>query len=70
MRLKLAQFLGGLIMYSIFGVLMIWLSGVGFKGHWTFLSVWIIGMSLIHVLIIEPLRIRMAKRKAELNKKK
>ncbi|PZR19030.1 MAG: hypothetical protein DI539_15435 [Flavobacterium psychrophilum] len=70
MRLKLAQFLGGIILYSIFGVLMILISGIGFKGQWTFLSIWIVGMSLLHVIIIEPMRLRMAKRKAELQKKK
>ncbi|MFD2601923.1 hypothetical protein [Flavobacterium suzhouense] len=70
MRLKIAQFFGGIILYSIFGALMIWISGVGFKGQWTFLSIWIVGMSLMHVLIIEPMRMKMAKRKAELQKKK
>lgn len=69
MRLKIAQFFGGIILYSIFGLLMLWLSGKGLKGQWTFLSIWIIGMSLMHVLIIEPMRVRMAKRKAAQQKK-
>ena len=68
MRLKITQFFGGIILYSIFGLLMVWLSGKGLEGQWTFLSIWIIGMSLMHVLIIEPMRIRMAKKRAEQKK--
>jgi len=70
MRLKIAQFFGGIIIYSLFGILMVWLSGVGFKGQWTFLSIWIVGMALIHVFVIEPLRVRIAKKRAAEDQKK
>lgn len=69
MRLKIAQFFGGMIIYSLFGVLMVWLSGTGIKGQWPFIIIWTVGMSLMHVIIIEPMRIRMAKRRANQQKK-
>jgi hypothetical protein len=69
MRLKITQFFGGLILYSLFGVLMVWLSGTGFEGQWPFIIIWTVGMSLMQVFIIEPMRMRMAKRKATLPKK-
>ncbi len=69
MRLKIAQFFGGIIIYSVFGVLMIVLSGTGMQGQWPFLIIWTIGMSLMHVLIIEPMRIRMAKKRENQQKK-
>lgn len=69
MRQKLVQFFAGIILYSLFGILMIWLSGVGFEGQWTFLSIWIIGMALVHTFIIEPMRVRMAKKRTAEDKR-
>jgi Na+/melibiose symporter-like transporter len=69
MRLKFAQFLGGMIIYSLFGLLMVWISGTGMKGQWTFIIIWTVGMSLMHLFIIEPMRDRLAKKRVNQQKK-
>ncbi|MDV6168885.1 hypothetical protein R1T16_10645 [Flavobacterium sp. DG1-102-2] len=70
MREKIAQFFGGIIIYSVFGVLMVLVSGKGLAGQWHFILFWTIGMSLVHVFVMEPFRKRMAKKKAEADKSK
>lgn len=69
MREKLVQFFGGIIIYSIFGVIMVLVSGKGMQGQWPFIIIWTLGMSVVHVFVMEPLRIRMAKKRVEKERK-
>lgn len=68
MKQKIALFASGLLIYFIFGVLMILAAGKDLPNKWFFLGIWTIGMSLVHFFIMEPFRARMAKKKAEQNK--
>jgi len=70
MREKIVQLFGGLIIYSIFGVIMVLVAGKELWGQWPFIIMWTSGMSLVHVFIMEPLRVRMTKKRIEKQKMK
>lgn len=70
MREKIAQLFLGIIIYSVFGVIMVLVSGKGLAGQWPFIIFWTMGMSLVHVFVMEPFRKSMAKKKAEADKRK
>ena len=65
MREKIAQLFGGTIIYSVFGVLMVLIAGKELRGQWPFIIFWTAGMTLAHVFIMEPMRIRMTKKRAD-----
>lgn len=63
MKAKLAQFIAGLIIYFLFGMLMIFIVYGALSGNWGFIIIWAVGMALAHTFIMEPFRQRMAKRR-------
>ena len=69
MREKIVLLFGGLIIYSIFGVIMVLVAGKELRGQWPFIIMWTLGMSLVHVFVMEPLRVRMTKKRIEKQKK-
>jgi cytochrome c biogenesis protein CcdA len=69
MKEKIAQFIAGLIIYFIFGVIMILIVGKPLSEQWGFIGIWTIGMAVVHTFIMEPLRIRLTKRRADGQKK-
>jgi len=69
MKLKLAQFVAGLIIYFVFGVITIVIAGDDFKNPWTYVITWTIVMSLLHVFVLEPFRVRLVRKKEEQQKK-
>ena len=69
MKLKLAQFVAGLLLYFVFGVITILIAGDDFKNPWSYVITWTIFMSLLHVLVLEPFRVRLTKKKEEQKKK-
>lgn len=68
MKQKIALFVSGLLIYFVFGILMIVAAGKDLPNKWLFLVIWTVSMSLVHFFIMEPLRIRMAKKKADRKK--
>lgn len=64
MKQKIIQFISGLIIYFVFGVIMVFVAGDDLPNKWQFVAIWTISMSLAHFFIIEPFRVRMAKKKA------
>ncbi|ALM48691.1 hypothetical protein AMR72_07160 [Flavobacterium psychrophilum] len=68
MREKIAQFFGGVMIYSIFGVIMVLVAGKELQGQWPFIIFWTMGMTIAHVFIMEPMRVRMTKKRAERQK--
>lgn len=63
MKAKLAQLLAGLIIYFLFGILMVFIVYGTLSGKWGFIAVWTVGMALAHTFVMEPFRQRMAARK-------
>ena len=70
MREKIAQLFGGIIIYSLFGVVMVLVAGKDLHGQWPFIIFWTMGMTLAHVFIMEPMRVRMTKKRNERQKNK
>jgi F0F1-type ATP synthase assembly protein I len=68
MKAKLAQFIAGLIIYSLFGMLMVFIATGTLNGNWGFIMIWTVGMALAHAFIMEPFRKRLEARKAKLKK--
>lgn len=68
MKQKIALFVSGLLIYFVFGVLMIVAAGKDLPNKWLFLGMWTISMSLVHFFILEPFKAKMA-RKNENQKK-
>ena len=68
MKAKLAQFIVGLIIYSLFGMLMVFIAFGALNGHWGLIITWTVGMAFAHTFIVEPFRKRMVARKAKLKK--
>lgn len=68
MKQKIALFVSGLLIYFVFGILMIVTAGKDLPNKWLFLAIWTVSMSLVHFFIMEPLRVRMAKKKADQKK--
>lgn len=68
MKQKIALFVSSLLIYFVFGILMIVAAGKDLPNKWLFLAIWTISMSLVHFFIMEPLRVRMAKKKADQKK--
>ncbi|RZJ64830.1 MAG: hypothetical protein EOO45_17840 [Flavobacterium sp.] len=60
MKQKLAQFTGGVIIYGFFGIIMVIIAGDELENRWLFAGIWTVFMSVVHVLVMEPLRQRMA----------
>jgi cytochrome c biogenesis protein CcdA len=69
MKEKIAQFIAGLLIYFIFGVIMILIAGKPLSEQWGFIAIWTIGMALVHTFVMEPLRIKLTKRRATQQKK-
>jgi len=69
-REKIAQLFGGIIIYSVFGVIMVLIAGKELRGQWPFIIFWTAGMTLAHVFIMEPMRVRMTKKRTERLKNK
>lgn len=63
MKQKIALFLSGLLIYFVFGVLMIVATGKDLPNKWLFLGMWTISMSLVHFFILEPFKAKMARKK-------
>lgn len=63
MKQKIALFLSGLLIYFVFGVLMIVAAGKDLPNKWLFLGMWTISMSLVHFFILEPFKAKMARKK-------
>ncbi len=68
MKAKLAQFIAGLIIYFIFGTLMVFIVQGSLTSGWLFIVIWTIGMALAHTFIMEPFRQRMVARRDKLRK--
>lgn len=69
MKDKIAQFIAGLLIYFIFGVIMILIAGKPLSEQWGFIAIWTIGMALVHTFVMEPLRVKLTKRRAAQQKK-
>jgi hypothetical protein len=69
MKLKLAQFVAGLIIYFVFGIITIVIVGDDLENPWSYVIIWTLGMSLLHVLVLEPFRVRLVRKKEEQQKK-
>lgn len=69
-REKIAQLFGGIIIYSIFGVIMVLIAGKELHGQWPFIIFWTAGMTIAHVFVMEPMRVRMTKKRTERLKNK
>jgi hypothetical protein len=69
MKDKIAQFIAGLLIYFIFGVIMILIAGKPLSEQWGFITIWTIGMALVHTFVMEPLRVKLTKRRAAQQKK-
>lgn len=63
MKQKIALFVSGLLIYFVFGVLMIVAAGKDLPNKWLFLAIWTISMSLVHFFILEPFKAKMARKK-------
>ena len=63
MKAKLAQFIAGIVIYSLFGMLMIFIVYGELTGKWGFISIWALGMALAHTFVMEPFRQKMAKKR-------
>jgi VanZ family protein len=68
MKAKLAQFIAGLIIYFLFGMLMVYITMGSLSPGWTFIAVWTLGMALAHTFIMEPFRKRLEAKKQKLKK--
>jgi len=68
MKAKLAQFIAGLVIYFLFGMLMVFIAMGSLTSNWGFIGIWTVGMALAHTFIMEPFRKRMAAKKERLNK--
>lgn len=69
MKEKIAQFIAGLVIYFIFGIIMILIVDKPLSEQWAFIGIWTIAMALVHAFVMEPLRIRLSKRNANQQKK-
>ena len=69
MKEKIAHFIAGLLIYFIFGVIMILIAGKPLSEQWGFIAIWTIGMALVHTFVMEPLRLKLTKRRADQQKK-
>ena len=63
MKAKIAQFIAGLIIYFVFGLIMVFVVYGDISGNWVFIGIWTIGMALAHTFIMEPFRARMTAKK-------
>ncbi|WP_294818244.1 hypothetical protein [uncultured Flavobacterium sp.] len=68
MKTKFAQFIAGLVIYFLFGMLMVFIAMGSLASNWGFIAIWTIGMALAHTFVMEPFRKRMAARKEKLKK--
>lgn len=68
MKAKFAQLIAGIIIYFIFGLLMVYVVHGSLKGNWSFIVVWTLGMALAHTFIMEPFRQRLTTGKDKLKK--
>jgi cytochrome c biogenesis protein CcdA len=69
MKEKIVQFIAGLLIYFIFGVVMILIAGKSLSEQWGFIAIWTVGMALVHTFVMEPLRVKLTKRRATQQKK-
>lgn len=63
MKTKISQLIAGLIIYFIFGLLMVFIVYGDISGRWAFIGIWTIAMALVHTFIMEPFRARLAAKK-------
>lgn len=63
MKAKISQLIAGLVIYFIFGLLMVFIVYGNVSGNWAFIGIWTIGMALAHTFIMEPFRARMNAKK-------
>lgn len=69
MKEKIAQLIAGFVIYFIFGMLTVVVAGKTLSEHWGFIMIWTIGMTLVHAFIMEPLRVRLTKKRLNQPKK-
>ncbi|MCW4468282.1 hypothetical protein OGH69_04825 [Flavobacterium sp. MFBS3-15] len=68
MKAKLAQFIAGIIIYFLFGILMVYIAMGSLASNWGFIMIWTLGMALMHTFVMEPFRKRMVARREKLKR--
>ena len=63
MKAKIAQFVAGLVIYFMFGLLMVFIAYGDISGNWVFIGIWTVEIAQTHTFIMKPFRSRMAAKK-------
>jgi 1,4-dihydroxy-2-naphthoate octaprenyltransferase len=65
MKAKVAQLIASLVIYFLFGLLMVFIAYGDISGNWVLIGIWTICMALAHTFIMEPFRARMIAKRNE-----
>lgn len=63
MKQKIAHFIGGFIIYSLVGLLTVVMMDNEMPNKWAYIAFFGVGMSLLELFIIHPLRKKISEKK-------